>query len=105
MGVQDEAAHHYSRYTMRGLLRKVKASTALAVVRRSYFNTFLFAPIALLRIVCRIFGIRGRESDFDLNSPMLNRILFAVFNTGRKLLRHMRFPFGVSILVVLKKEG
>lgn len=103
-GVQDEAAHHYRRYTMRGLVKTVRSSTSLAVVRKSYFNTFLFLPIALVRLVCRCFGIRGRESDFDLNSPLVNRIFFGVFNAERKLLRHARFPFGVSLLVVLEKR-
>ena len=104
-GVQDEASHHYRRYTMRALLSKVRSSTSLAVVRKSYFNTFLFLPIALLRLVCRWFGIRGRESDFDLNSPLVNRILSTVFTAERKLLRHVRLPFGVSILAVFQKPA
>jgi dTDP-4-dehydrorhamnose reductase len=104
-GVQDEVAHHYRRYTMRGLTKKVLSSTSLSVVRKSYFNTFLFLPIALVRLFCRCFGIRGRESDFDLNTPILNRILFAVFNLERKLLRRLRFPFGVSILAVFEKTA
>ena len=104
-GLQDEVAHHYRRYTMRALVKKVRSATSLAVVRKSYFNTFLFLPIALVRLACRLFGIRGRESDFDLNSPLLNRILFAVFNTERKLLRGLRFPFGVSVLAVFKKRA
>lgn len=102
-GVQDEVAHHYRRYTMGGLLKKMRSATSLPVVRKSYFNTFLFPPIAAVRLVCRLFGIRGRESDFDLNSPFVNRILAAVFNTERALLRHVRYPFGVSILAVFRK--
>jgi len=104
-GVQDEVAHHYRRYTMHALVKKVRSSTSLTVVRKSYFNTFLFLPIALLRLVCRWFGIRGRESDFDLNSPLLNRILSAVFTAERKLLRRVCFPFGVSILAVFEKPA
>lgn len=102
-GVQDETSHHYRRYTMRGLLRVLKASTSLKVVRRSYFNTFLFPPIAVVRVICRWFGIRGRESDFELNSPLVNKVLARVFEAERSVLRHARFPFGVSILAVCKK--
>jgi dTDP-4-dehydrorhamnose reductase len=104
-GIQDEVSHHYRRYTMRGLVKKVRSSTSLTVVRKSYFNTFLFPPIALLRLACRGLGIRGRESDFDLNSPLLNRILSVVFHAERRLLRHSRFPFGVSILAVFEKRA
>ncbi|MEK7614413.1 MAG: sugar nucleotide-binding protein [Patescibacteria group bacterium] len=103
-GVQDEVAHHYRRYTKSSLLKKIKEATSLKTLKASYFNTFLFPPIAFFRIVSRIFGIKGRESDFDINSPLMNRFFFSIFNTERKILKHVRFPFGVSILLVLKKE-
>jgi dTDP-4-dehydrorhamnose reductase len=103
-GVQDEVAHHYRRYTMGPLLKKVRKSTSFEILRRSYFNTFLFIPIAFVRLISRIFGIKGRESDFDLNNPTLNKILLSIFNAERKLLKKINYPFGVSIILVLKKK-
>jgi dTDP-4-dehydrorhamnose reductase len=103
-GVQDEVAHHYRRYTKGSLLKVVKDKTKLNTVRSTYFNTFLFTPIALVRLVSRLFKIKGRESDFDLNSPMLNKILFSIFNFERKILKKINFPFGVSILALFKKN-
>jgi 2-polyprenyl-3-methyl-5-hydroxy-6-metoxy-1,4-benzoquinol methylase len=103
-GVQDEVAHHYRRYTKGSLLKVVRDKTKLKTVRSSYFNTFLFAPIAIVRLVSRLFNIKGRESDFDLNSPMLNKILFSIFNFERKILKKINFPFGVSILALFKKN-
>lgn len=103
-GVQDEVAHHYRRYTMRSLVRAVRTSSGLDVVRSSYFNTFLFAPIAAIRLISRWFHIRGRESDFDLNNRFLNVMLYAIFWVERLFLSYVRFPFGVSILLVLKKK-
>ncbi|MFZ2621022.1 MAG: class I SAM-dependent methyltransferase [Minisyncoccia bacterium] len=103
-GVQDEVAHHYRRYTKSGLLKEINKSTKLSIIRSSYFNTFLFIPIALVRLVSRLFRIKGRESDFDLNNPTLNKILFSIFNFERKLLKKIDYSFGVSILVVLKKR-
>ncbi len=103
-GVQDEVAHHYRRYTKGSLLKVVKGTTKLNTIRATYFNTFLFAPIALVRLVSRLFKIKGRESDFDLNSPMLNKILFSIFNFERKMLKKISFPFGVSILALFKKS-
>lgn len=102
-GVQDEVAHHYRRYTRSSLLKKIKESTSLTVARSSYFNTFLFLPIAALRLISRVFGMKNRESDLDINNPFLNKLFFSVFNAERKLLFHTTFPFGVSILAVLKK--
>lgn len=103
-GVQDEVAHHYRRYTKELLFQEVKQATSLEVVRASYFNTFLFAPIAAVRLVSRLFGVKGRESDFDLNNAIMNRILFSIFNTERKLLKKINYPFGVSVLAILKKR-
>lgn len=103
-GVQDEVAHHYRRYTKSSLLKVVKEKTKLNTIRSTYFNTFLFAPIALVRLVSRLFNIKGRESDFDLNSPLLNKILFSIFNFERKILKKISFPFGVSILALFKKN-
>jgi 2-polyprenyl-3-methyl-5-hydroxy-6-metoxy-1,4-benzoquinol methylase len=102
-GVQDEVAHHYRRYTKSSLLKKVKESTSLSVVRSSYFNTFLFPPIATVRLVSKLLGIQGRESDFDINSHFLNKLFFSIFNAERKLLKSINFPFGVSVLAILKK--
>ncbi len=102
-GVQDEVAHHYRRYTKRSLLKKIRESTSLKEVKSSYFNTFLFLPIAVLRVLSRVFGIQGRESDFDINSPFLNKFFFSIFNAERRILTHTSFPYGISVLAVMKK--
>src|SRR3989344_1670650 len=106
-GVQDGISHHYRRYTMNSLLKKIEDEKAvsLKVLKKAYFNTFLFLPIAFFRIVSRIFDIKGRESDFDINSPLINRFFFSIFNFERKILKYASFPFGISILLVLKKEN
>lgn len=104
-GVQDEVAHHYRRYTMGRVVGLVKGFTDFEVVRTSYFNTLLFLPIAAVRVASRVFGVRNRESDFDLSNDVLDRVCLFVFSFERKLLRRFRFPFGVSILVVLRKAG
>lgn len=103
-GVQDEVAHHYRRYTKGSLLEKIKKTPGLKVLRSSYFNTFLFLPIAFVRIISRVLGIKGRESDFDINSPLMNKFFFSIFNTERNILKHINFPVGVSVLAVFKKS-
>jgi len=103
-GVQDEASHHYKRYRINDLIGKFQQNTKLEVVKKTYFNTFLFLPIAIVRILSRFLNIKGRQSDFDINNAFLNKILFFVFNIERFLLRFIKFPFGVSILLVLRKQ-
>jgi len=102
-GVQDEVAHHFRRYNMKSLL-KLFEHTNLSVVKKSYFNTFLFLPIATVRLVSKLLKLESRESDFELNNKFINKILFTIFNIEAKLLRSLNFPFGVSILLVLKKN-
>ncbi len=102
-GVQDEVAHHYRRYTLGDLKKIVKTNADFNVMLSSYFNTLLFIPIALVRFISKLFGLKKRHSDFELNNQFVDRILFRIFDFERKLLKRIRFPFGVSILLVLKK--
>jgi len=102
-GVQDEAAHHFRRYNM-GTLLKLFQGENLSVLRKSYFNTFLFLPIAVVRLSSKLFKFKERESDFDINNKLINGIFYPIFNLEAKLLKFMNFPFGVSILMVLRKN-
>lgn len=104
-GIQDKVSHHYRRYTMSSLLKKINEITFVKVLKMSYFNTFLFLPIAFLRIINRIFSINRKKSDFNINNYFLNKFLFFIFNFERKILKYINFPFGVSILFVLKKNN
>lgn len=102
-GVQDEVAHHFRRYTMKSFLKLVKSTPGLKVVRKTYFNTFLFPPAALVRIASKIFKLKSRESDFDINNAFLNKLFYTIFNLEAQLLSCINYPFGVSILIVLEK--
>lgn len=104
-GVQDEVAHHFRRYTIGSISKLVKNFPELPIVRKTYFNTFLFPPAALVRLVSRWFNIKNRESDFDINNNFFNSVFYLIFNTEAKLLKWLNFPFGVSILMVLRKNS
>lgn len=103
-GVQDEVAHHYRRYTLKKLTKLVMKNGNFQIKKSSYFNTFLFLPIALIRIISRIFNLKKRQSDFDINNPLMDKIFFTIFDFERKLLKNIKFPFGVSILLILEKK-
>lgn len=104
-GRQDEVAHHYRRYTLGRLVEVVRRGELLAIERRSYFNTLLFPLIALVRSGSWMLGLKSRrESDFDLNNGLLNAVFGAVFSLERVLLSKFNLPFGVSILLVARKE-
>jgi ubiquinone/menaquinone biosynthesis C-methylase UbiE len=104
-GRQDEVAHHYRRYSLGRLIEVVRAGGLLAIERRSYFNTLLFPLIALVRVGSWLLGIHSkRESDFELNNSLANMIFSAVFSFERILLSAFNFPFGVSILLVVRNH-
>ena len=102
-GVQDRAAHHYRRYTKGGLIRKAQGSSPWEVVFSSYFNTILFLPIAGVRLVSKWFGATNRQSDFDINSPWMNRTFYRIFSLERRMIGKVALPFGVSALAVFRK--
>lgn len=103
-GVQDEVAHHYRRYTMSSVQNLITNNTNLKFLKKSYFNSFLFPPIALVRLISKWLNLKSRESDFDINNNFLNSLLYGIFNFESKFLRYINFPFGVSILLILTNE-
>lgn len=103
-GVQDDVAHHFRRYTMSDLINTVKISSNFKIVRKTYFNTFLFVPIAIVRTLSKWFNLKERESDFDINSGIINRLFYFIFNLETIFLKFINFPFGVSILLVLRNS-
>ena len=48
-GVTDVISHHYRRYTLSELRKKIE-NRRFSIIRSSYFNTFLFPFIALVRL-------------------------------------------------------
>ncbi|MSR71092.1 MAG: class I SAM-dependent methyltransferase [Candidatus Taylorbacteria bacterium] len=100
--LQDEVAKHFRRYNKKTFEVAVFGS-GFEIVRMSYFNTFLFLPIVVVRFLEKCTKT-NRSSDFDLNNAFTNTVLKAIFGFERFFLRCMNFPFGVSLLVILKKK-
>jgi len=104
----DHINHHCRRYTGQGL-REVLRKTRMRSVFQSYFNFWLFFPIALYRIVERWRKPVQREdagSDFfAMRNKMLDRLLYVILRTEGFLLdTGLRLPVGVSILSTWRKE-
>jgi SAM-dependent methyltransferase len=103
-GLQDKVSHHKRRYRMRGLKAKVEAA-GLTVERGYYFNFILFAPIFLARQIIRMTSLDDRlKSENEVHSPGINRILLPIFALDTRLAPMLRPPFGVSILMLARKN-
>jgi len=103
----DEVNHHYRRYT-RAQVQVVASPSGLQPVFHTYFNFWLFFPIAGFRLLSRIFPGKPREdagSDFfSVQNSLLDRMFYGIFRSETAILRTgVRFPVGVSILSTWKK--
>lgn len=100
-GSTDLLSEHYRRYRLPELREKLGAG--FTVLWSSYFNTFLFAPIALWRLANRITKLHS-ASEMELNNPFINTMLFAIFFSESKVACVTKMPFGVSAMVVSRKS-
>jgi len=101
-GIQDIVTGHKRRYSRREIMSKLKAA-GFDILKSSYFNFFLFFPILIARRVIQLLGLKIR-SENEVNSPLLNHILKAVFSLEPYLLKYFSFPIGVSILCIGRKN-
>lgn len=99
-GSHDRAHHHRRRYTQGGL-RSLAQATGWRVERIGYFNSLLFPLVGLQRLLQRALG-HAESSDAQMPSRHLNAALTAVFGVEARWMRHSSFPFGVSVLAVMR---
>ncbi|KJS15107.1 MAG: hypothetical protein VR78_09230 [Hoeflea sp. BRH_c9] len=101
-GLQDEKSHHYRRYRMGPFLRLLERS-GLKAERKFHFNFLLFVPIFMARQAIKLARV-DLDSENEVNNPLLNRILSAVFRLDVMTAPYLRPPFGVSILVLARRS-
>ena len=102
-GAQDEVGHHRRRYRLSSLATLIE-STGLRVAHSHYFNYLLFLPIWAARKLMRLMGFEVRNEN-QLNTPILNSILAAIFWLDVRTAPVLKPPLGVSLLVVAQRPG
>lgn len=100
-GVQDDISNHRRRYTLAGL-KEVVGKAGFEVERATYANITFFLPILVGRALMRLTGYRP-ASENNLTLGFMNGFLGGVFGLEAPLLRHLNFPFGVSIVCVARR--
>lgn len=95
---KDDQYGHHRRYTIKSL-RKLFYSKRLKPIYLSYYNFFLF-PLAYL------FAKINKEGDkmnrYDTNR---DKILYPIFKFEKNFIgRKIKFPYGVSLLAVIRKK-
>jgi SAM-dependent methyltransferase len=101
-GVQDDISNHRIRYTRAQIVERIEKA-GYTVERATYANFTFFAPILVGRLFMKLTGIKP-ESENNINISALNGLFGKLFSAERHLLSRMNFPFGVSIVIVAKKN-
>ncbi len=104
----DDVNHHIRRYTASNFKALFKSYGE--IIFSSYFNTFLFLPIASFRLLSKLlpknFMRHGAGSDFTVGSKdHSGKIPYHLMSAERKLLnKYIALPFGVSYLLIWQKK-
>lgn len=98
----DDVNHHRRRYTP-GMLREALTRGGLDVTRLTFFNTLLFPPIAVARLLQRVVprAAGAPRSDMERTGDrLLGSFLAWTFALERHVVGRGRLPIGVSLLAV-----
>ena len=101
-GVQDDISHHRIRYTKKQIVERLE-KTGFKVERATYANFTFFAPILAGRLLMKLTGIKP-ESENNITISALNGVFGKLFSAERFWLKNLNFPFGVSIVIVAKRN-
>ena len=95
----DTINHHYRRYRKKPLITLLEKS-GFRVQYASYFNTILFPAITLMRKIRP-----NNEDDLHTTKGWVNKFLTGVLTFEAKLIHFgARLPFGVSLIVIARRE-
>lgn len=106
----DDVNHHYRRYTKSNLKKLFKNGGA--VVFSSYFNSFLFPPIAAFRLFSKLVPnnfMRNKNeagSDFSVYQPKwIEHLFFIIMRFEKYFIKSkISLPIGLSILISFRKN-
>jgi len=101
-GVQDDVSNHRIRYTRKQIVERLKKA-GYTIERATYANWTFFVPILTGRTLMRITGLKP-ASENNINVSALNGLFGKLLGAERFWLKNFNFPFGVSIVIVAKKN-
>lgn len=105
----DEINHHFRRYKKQQLLNLFGEEGNF--IYHSYYNTWLFPPVALFRFLNNRFKLTKETaedtgSDFSVigEDSWMTSLLFKLFYSESFFIaRHISLPFGVSLITSWRK--
>lgn len=101
----DDINLHKRRYAIGELKTKIN-NAGFKIRKISYYNNFLFLPIATAKLIKRFLKPNKSTSHFSANVPpyFFNQSLKIIFSFEKYFLPYLNFPFGISLIVVASKK-
>lgn len=99
--LHDKIVHNIHRYTKKDFMRIVRSGN-FSFLRISYINMLLFPIIAVRRILFK--SKTGSQSDVFSVPNWLNNILLIPLLIESRLINHVSFPFGLSLIILIRSN-
>jgi len=97
----DEALHHKRRYDKLQLINVLQFN-GFIIKKISYWNFFLFLPVAALRLIKKSGKNQKIETDVKEMPKIINKILRSILRLEAYLISRLNLPIGVSMVCVGK---
>lgn len=103
--VHDEIHKHFRRYIKKDIIRIIK-DTGFEIKFSSYFNTFLFLPGLIKRLIDKVLPTKSGEAEVavEVFPGPINNLMTKIFSSERKFFPKFKFPFGLSIIIIAQKN-
>jgi len=102
-GEHDVRAAHRRRYRV-GSLRAAVERAGFEVLHTSYYNSFLVPAAAMLRRTPLRRLVHETDEEVGNTSPLVSKIMTGLSRAERPLALRGRVPFGLSILLVGRRD-
>lgn len=99
----DIAAHARERYSIPMLSKKLRTA-GFSIRKMTYFNTFLYPIVYLLRKIDNLLNKnKTAKTNLEKTNASANFALYNAMALEGFLIKHFNMPFGVSIFAIAKK--
>ena len=100
---KDESLHHLRRYNKRQLINLIN-NKSIVISKISYFNFFLFIPMSISILLLKILKIDFIDEVEKVPNILINNIFKKIFSFEKYFINKFSFPFGLSLLAIVKKK-
>ncbi len=100
---KDVQLKHYRRYDRNSLISIIPND--LEIIKTSYLNFFLFIPLASIIMIFKLLNKSFSNLSEETPNKVVNFFLYKIFSIEKHLINKLNFPFGISILAILKKKN